>query len=262
MLTRILIVILVAGVSPAMAAGPEQIHYMDTSPRPGQDFEFKRYWADQSNIVDPQASPGIRVYSAEFANADGRTLVVSGLRDRVACAANTCPMRVFTRPGKLVVAFTACDAFDKHAVSADHKSLIACGVTHEFPQAGPPGSFTEVRSGHFQHGGKEVWLAVYRNGAIDIQYDDPKVGANLRGESVFRGRIEAGKVVGTAYIFKKDCPPAPYDVRGDFNAGGDKLTLAGPAPVREASSCQVSGYSPASKNATLKFIDVGGDNDF
>jgi len=263
MLVRFIIAALIAGLAPAMAGEPQLIHYLETSAAPRQDFEFVRYWGDRSSNLDRQSLRDIRVYSAEFANADGRTLVLTGLRDRLACGNDTCPVRVFTRQGKLLAALSVCHAFDRHAVSADRKSLIACGVAHEIPQAGPPDSFAEVRSGHFQHGDKEVWLAIYRNGAIEIQYDDGKVRSDMRGETIFRGRIDAGRaVVGTAYVFKKDCPPAPYDVRGNLEADGNRLTLAGPAPIRAANSCEVSGYSSVSKNAILKFVDVGADGDF
>lgn len=62
-------------------------------------------------------------------------------------------------------------------------------------------------------------------------------------------------VEGTAYVFKKGCKPAPYEVSGR-QEGWHTLILKGAAPVRAKNGCSVVGYK-MNGNSTLKFISWG-----
>lgn len=71
-------------------------------------------------------------------------------------------------------------------------------------------------------------------------------------------------MAGTAYTFRKGCPPAPYAVSGGFVAGAtiydhDRIILRGASPVREKNGCALVGYTTDSGNAELIFTLNYGD---
>ena len=96
-----------------------------------------------------------------------------------------------------------------------------------------------------------------------IVYDKPKrsiAGTVAPGTVLFRGKPwnsgDPDAVIrGTAYVFKKGCPAAGYEVRGlyhhDFQIA--QLTFEGAAPVRSKASCDIVGHSSTSGNAKLRF---------
>lgn len=62
-------------------------------------------------------------------------------------------------------------------------------------------------------------------------------------------------IKGIAFVFKKDCEPAPYEVSGR-QQGWHTLELKGAAPVREKNGCKVVGYKTTG-NSTLRFVSWG-----
>ncbi|MET1047130.1 MAG: hypothetical protein ABWX70_10595 [Hyphomicrobium sp.] len=191
-----------------------------------------------------------------FENLDGRKVIVSQFVDRDCESAGRCSLRVLTQTGRLLSQFDACGRPAKISLSADRKSLMACGQGHVLPQAGPPSSKSVEQSGHFRHGKKGTWYAIFRDGTIEVEYDDPKVPFALQSATVFRGRmLPDGAVPGTAFLFKEGCQPAGYVVTGRFDMKRGRLLLAGAAPVQPGSTCEVRGFDPASRNATLLFVD-------
>ncbi|QRM35092.1 hypothetical protein [Microvirga sp. VF16] len=94
-----------------------------------------------------------------------------------------------------------------------------------------------------------------------IRYAAPKesiAGTVKEGTVLFRGEfknapgLEArGTVNGTAYVFKKGCEPAPYQVSGTYNAWS--VTMKGAAPRRAKDSCAVLEATKNSPHAVLKF---------
>lgn len=95
-----------------------------------------------------------------------------------------------------------------------------------------------------------------------IVYARPKASiasAVKLGTVLFRGRPwswdpAVSPVRGTAFVFKKGCAPAPYEVRGDYR--GTEFALSGTAPVRTMTSCGLTGTSASSGNATLRFVST------
>ncbi len=97
-----------------------------------------------------------------------------------------------------------------------------------------------------------------------IVYRDPKksiAGTVKPGALLFKSDApwdpyDDGQVVrGTAYVFKKGCDPAPYEVSGK-QQGWHTLVLKGPAPVRAKNGCKVIGYRTTG-NSQLTFVSWG-----
>ena len=89
---------------------------------------------------------------------------------------------------------------------------------------------------------------------IKATYETPRPGlleaGVVSGTILFEGRYEAGKIVGTAFAFKRGCSPAPYQVVGtDTNRG---IELRGPGPIYEQ-GCRIKGYSLSSPHSLLAF---------
>lgn len=110
--------------------------------------------------------------------------------------------------------------------------------------------------GGYDHNGSVMWTAL--NEGL-IVYAEPKVSVRdvvKPGSVLFRGKpfLQGGRLEGTAYAFKKGCPPAPYAVRGSYSRDNATITLRGAGPVRQG--CEVVGYSEKSPHAVLKFVSM------
>ena len=104
----------------------------------------------------------------------------------------------------------------------------------------------------WDHNGSEMlWSS--RGPDRVITYLDPRRGLSARpGDVLFEGRRDGNRLTGTAYAFRRGCPPAGYHVEGIIRSETN-VTLRGAAPVRARGGCQVVGYDPRSSNATLRF---------
>lgn len=118
-------------------------------------------------------------------------------------------------------------------------------------------SATAVQAGEsrWDHNGSVIrWIS---DGASrEARYDDvrPAIsGAVSSGDVLFKGRNDNGSISGTAYVFKKGCKAAAYNVSGEVDSSGKSFELTGDAPVFEKSGCSVARYDSTSSNATLKF---------
>lgn len=105
----------------------------------------------------------------------------------------------------------------------------------------------------YDHNGSQVTI-IPETGLI--AYSEPK--ASLRdvartGTVIFRGEPfgYGGKIVGTAYAFKRGCPPAAYAVSGGYSPDNTTIVLRGAAPIRKG--CEVTGYSVRSPHTVLTF---------
>ena len=92
-----------------------------------------------------------------------------------------------------------------------------------------------------------------------ILYSQPK--ASLRGvvkpgTVLVEGKWNGDRFSGTAYAFKKGCPPAPYAVSGAKveRPGQLDLVLRGAGPIRKG--CDVVGHSERSPHARLVFEKI------
>lgn len=107
------------------------------------------------------------------------------------------------------------------------------------------------------------WMTISKSGrSVRIRYDEPRPGIRRhgvrRGTTLFRGRINGSRLRGTAYIFKRGCQPASYNVSGrlsDLGSGAYSIVLRGASPIREG--CEVVGYTRNSSNARLVFRFAG-----
>ena len=119
------------------------------------------------------------------------------------------------------------------------------------PQRPPAGGRASV----WDHNGSTMlWES---NGANRVvTYLDPRPGiANTgvrSGTLLFEGRREGRTMYGTAYTFRRGCPPAPYEVEGQIRSETN-VTLRGASPVRARGGCRVVRYNPNGGSATLRF---------
>jgi hypothetical protein len=102
----------------------------------------------------------------------------------------------------------------------------------------------------------------------EIRYERPKptiAGTVAPGTVLFRGTfsdIESdptkgyakGIVKGTAYTFKKGCPPTPYEVEGTYES--NVIRLSGNAPKRDKNSCLILGTTNTGPHTVLKFEEA------
>lgn len=117
-----------------------------------------------------------------------------------------------------------------------------------------------------QSSGPSMWthngsiVALSANGATrTFTYEVPRKGIRnvgvKPGTLLFRGERQGPAYSGRAYIFSKNCEPAPYDVVGVVSDDERSITLRGSAP-RVASDCSIKGY----RDDVLKFnyVSAGG----
>jgi hypothetical protein len=106
----------------------------------------------------------------------------------------------------------------------------------------------------YTHNGSSVLMGIAAD-HVSIQYSRPRpgiAGAGIApGTTLFEGRLHGETIEGTAYTFRRGCPPAPYGVRGRM-AGGTRLILSGAAPIW-GQGCEVVGYTARSPHARLIF---------
>lgn len=125
-------------------------------------------------------------------------------------------------------------------------------------QTEPAKISVKARLPEFDHNGS-LMLVDHERGLI--AYKTPKKsirGTIAPGTILFKGtawdQYETGRIIkGTAYLFKKGCAPAPYQVSGSLVNSWHTLVLRGAAPVRKKGSCVVESYSLNSPNAELRF---------
>lgn len=116
-----------------------------------------------------------------------------------------------------------------------------------------PGPDTEF----FDHNGSTI-IAQYKFGNLRYMKVKPSLrGLVDEGMAAFSGRIEwRGEVDGTAYVFKKGCPFAHYNVKGRYDASIPGYVMTGAYPVRAKNGCEIVGYSNKGANARLVFVDT------
>jgi hypothetical protein len=102
------------------------------------------------------------------------------------------------------------------------------------------------------HNGSTM-LIVEEQGRVQITYEVPRARLSIReGTILFVGsKSDPGEFAGTAYTFKKGCPPAPYAVSGRTTDGG--ITLVGRAPRRDRHSCMILPGAINKSASTLVF---------
>jgi hypothetical protein len=78
----------------------------------------------------------------------------------------------------------------------------------------------------------------------ELYYQKPRAGmldAGARpGSLLFRGEVNNGQYLGTAYIFNLHCGPIPFQVKGPVLNDDEQIVLTGQAP-RVGQNCRNSG---------------------
>jgi hypothetical protein len=123
----------------------------------------------------------------------------------------------------------------------------------------PPPSKVDVEP--YSHNGSDV-IVESRGESIHIRYEKPRKGlisvGVKEGTLLFSGWRTGDTVKGTAFLFKANCKPVPYDVRGRFDSRFT-LVLEGSVPRWDPGSCAVVGYTNASRQSQLVFFEAFGD---
>jgi hypothetical protein len=256
-----------------------------------KQYAFNEYWSDWAWQVDwklPVARRGM-MYNASLPSADGRLLFLTMMQSSPADACGSrCPVRVFTAQHRKVMDVQACSDRTQHGVSDDHRSFVACGETFAIPQVddrtvkldnASPGDAeaaveavrrersmlanaqASVSVDYASHNGSIMRVREWKDGTVEIGYDDPRAGLPVApGALVFRGIRDGARYSGTAYTFKAGCPPAPYAVAGIKDSKNNTIVLTGAAPHRDPRSCGIIGRTALSGHARLVF-DTGWSGD-
>lgn len=123
----------------------------------------------------------------------------------------------------------------------------------------PPLMVEEIGDFPWDHNGSVVRIStdVIKSDGSVIFYDKPKpalVDTVKQRQVLFVGNLNSSRpMLGTAFAFKKGCPPAPYPVKGEYRDGNNTLILTGPGPVRAKDGCDVVSYSATSPHSRLVF---------
>lgn len=147
--------------------------------------------------------------------------------------------------------------FDGHKiVTVDWPDGQATSAQAVKDQPADEDSHSPVQAGH---NGSTVELLDDR-----IVYSFPKAslkGVVKPGDVLVEGKWSADgeRFAGTAYAFKKGCPPAPYAVSGAkvVRPGQLDMVLRGAGPVRQG--CKVVAYSDRSPHSRLVFEKIMSD---
>jgi hypothetical protein len=137
-----------------------------------------------------------------------------------------------TRPGfavsAIVLSATMAVALQEEYCSSAHAT-----------QTAPPESTSTI----WDHNGSEMYL-VTNGSSREVYYQKPRPGmldAGARpGSLLFRGEVNNGQYLGTAYIFSLHCGPIPFEVKGPILDDDKRIVLTGQAP-RVGQNCRPYG---------------------
>jgi len=95
----------------------------------------------------------------------------------------------------------------------------------------------------WDHNGSVMYL-VTNGSSWEVYYQKPRPGmldAGARpGSLLFRGEVNNGQYLGTAYIFNLHCGPIPFEVKGPIVDDNERIVLTGQAP-RVGRDCRPYG---------------------
>lgn len=217
------------------------------------------FWPEYPELVTSNATHS----TVQVTTESGEVLMISMKIDSFECTLNECPVRIF-RDGERLGQRMVCRQVQTFTPSRDGQFLKMCGISY------PLASLVDVqprRAGHTMPYWQDMQddLVLNHNGSAmrilpkegKILYLQPRRGLSSvkAGHVLFKGKPweAGGPFSGTAYTFRKGCPPAPYRVEAFYEGFTETLTLRGAAPVREKKGCRVIGYSKEDDNAELTF---------
>ena len=94
----------------------------------------------------------------------------------------------------------------------------------------------------WDHNGSVMYL-VANGSSQEVYYQKPRQGmlaAGRPGSLLFRGEVNNGQYLGTAYIFNLHCGPIPFEVKGLVLNDDEQIVLTGRAP-RVGQDCRPYG---------------------
>jgi hypothetical protein len=95
----------------------------------------------------------------------------------------------------------------------------------------------------WDHNGSVMYL-VANGSSRDVYYQKPRQGMLDAGAGpgslLFRGEVNNGQYLGTAYIFNLHCGPIPFEVKGPALDDNEQIVLTGQAP-RVDRNCRTYG---------------------
>jgi len=107
----------------------------------------------------------------------------------------------------------------------------------------------------YEHNGSIIDWGVVGD-KITATYTTPRASLAAAGATqgalLFEGVYEGKRIIGRAYVFRRGCKPAPYEVIGYHE--DTNVVLRGPAPKWAKKSCNIIGYDARSPNASLTFF--------
>lgn len=140
-----------------------------------------------------------------------------------------------------------------------------CLVVTAMVSAGDATAQRQLLVSTWDHNGSTM-LMEQRGRNVVIKYEDVSARmdrAGVRsGTILFEGRVNRrNRLVGDAYVFRRGCDPAPYDVRGRYNPdiGQQEIMLRGAAPIRRRGACRVVDYARNRSASRLRFTLIGSD---
>ncbi len=142
---------------------------------------------------------------------------------------------------------------------------LAVGLALFFGMASPGLTQDRALISTWDHNGSTMVMEKVRRN-VEIRYEQPsrrirRLGVRS-GDVLFTGGLKRnGRLAGEAFVFRRNCQPAAYDVRGRFDPdrGQDELILRGAAPIRERGGCDVVDYSRNRNSSRLLFTLIGQD---
>ena len=112
-----------------------------------------------------------------------------------------------------------------------------CSSAHAQTQTVPPESTI------WDHNGSVMYL-VANGPSREVYYQKPRPGmldaGAHPGSLLFRGEVNNGQYLGTAYIFNLQCGPIPFEVKGPILDDDKRIVLTGQAP-RVDRNCRTYG---------------------
>jgi hypothetical protein len=122
-------------------------------------------------------------------------------------------------------------------------AAIALGATAAVASAQAQTQAASPERTMWDHNGSVMYL-VTNGSSREFYYQKPRQGmldAGARpGSLLFRGEINNGQYLGTAYIFNVHCGPIPFEVKGPILDDDGRIVLTGEAP-RVGRDCRAHG---------------------
>jgi hypothetical protein len=121
------------------------------------------------------------------------------------------------------------------------------------PQAPPPPVQEAITTTVLSHNGSTIEMRTRPDHQVEMRYKVVRSGLPAEeGAVLFHGTVsDRGEMNGVAYIFKRGCAPAGYDVSG--RQSNSRIVLTGAAPIHPPGSCGVARYDDQNSNARLEF---------